>query len=72
MLLDAWTTLFVEIGSNLETGEGATENEQTEAVETAKKYLDLDTSVRSSETVPIVRIHQGSEPLSFVGFFQDW
>lgn len=66
MLLDTWTTLFVWIG------DAATENEQTEAVETAKKYLDLDTTVRSSETVPIIRIKQGSEPLSFVGFFQDW
>jgi len=72
MLLDAWTALFVWIGGNLDSGEGASENEQTEAVETAKKYLDLDTSVRSSETVPIIRIKQGAEPLSFKGFFQDW
>jgi len=72
MLLDSWTTLFVWIGGNAETGDGASENEQTQAVETAQKYLDLEPGVRSSETVPIIRIKQGQEPLSFKGFFQDW
>lgn len=66
MLLDAWTTLFVWIG------DGASENEKTQAVETAKKYLDLEPGVRSSETVPVICIKQGAEPLSFKGFFQDW
>ena len=56
--------------SPLYLGDGATENEQTQAVETAQKYLNLEPGVRSSETVPIIRIKQGQEPLSFRGFFQ--
>lgn len=66
MLLDAWSALYVWIGK------AASENEQKEAMKTSEDYVNLDSSERSADSTPIIRIMQGQEPASFSGFFQGW
>jgi len=51
------------------TGNDSSKQEKQMAPQKAQEYLNLDASERDS-TTPIVKILQGKEPISFIGFFQ--
>ena len=65
MLLDAWDTIFIWIGS------GANKIEMEESERIVSEYLRTDPSQRSIE-IPIFKIKQGFEPPIFTGFFGIW
>ncbi|XP_043192707.1 advillin-like [Amphibalanus amphitrite] len=65
MLLDAWNTIFIWIGS------GSNKTERERAEKTAIEYLRTDPAGRGVGT-PIVRVKQGCEPPTFTGFFGVW
>lgn len=65
MILDAWEQVFVWIGNE------AQEEEKTEAMSSAVRYIETDPANRDSRT-PIVKIKQGFEPPTFTGWFLGW
>ncbi|XP_064583537.1 gelsolin isoform X1 [Zonotrichia leucophrys gambelii] len=65
MLLDTWDQVFVWIGKD------AQEEEKTEALKSAKRYIDTDPSTRDKRT-PVTIVKQGFEPPTFSGWFLGW
>ncbi|XP_036443817.1 gelsolin a isoform X2 [Colossoma macropomum] len=65
MILDTWDQVFVWIGNE------AQEEEKTEAMASAARYIETDPAKRDPRT-PIVKIKQGSEPPTFTGWFLGW
>ncbi|KAM6902714.1 LOW QUALITY PROTEIN: gelsolin-like [Xenentodon cancila] len=65
MILDTWEQVFVWIGNE------AQEEDKTEAVASAVRYIETDPAKRDSRT-PIVKIKQGFEPPTFTGWFLGW
>ncbi|KAM8933810.1 gelsolin isoform 2-T2 [Pelodytes ibericus] len=65
MLLDTWDQVFVWIGNE------AQEEEKTQALASASKYIESDPANRDKRT-PIAVIKQGSEPPTFTGWFLAW
>uniref|UniRef100_A0AAQ5YST0 Gelsolin n=1 Tax=Amphiprion ocellaris TaxID=80972 RepID=A0AAQ5YST0_AMPOC len=65
MILDTWEQVFVWIGNE------AQEEEKTEAMASAVRYIETDPANRDRRT-PIVRIKQGFEPPTFTGWFLGW
>uniref|UniRef100_A0A672JT76 Gelsolin n=1 Tax=Salarias fasciatus TaxID=181472 RepID=A0A672JT76_SALFA len=65
MILDTWEQVFVWIGNE------AQEEEKTEAMASAVRYIETDPANRDSRT-PIVKIKQGFEPPTFSGWFLGW
>ncbi|XP_060747345.1 gelsolin a isoform X2 [Tachysurus vachellii] len=65
MILDTWDQVFVWIGNE------AQEEEKTEAVASAARYIETDPANRDRRT-PIVKIKQGFEPPTFTGWFLGW
>uniref|UniRef100_A0A4W5RW55 Gelsolin n=1 Tax=Hucho hucho TaxID=62062 RepID=A0A4W5RW55_9TELE len=65
MILDTWDQVFVWIGNE------AHEEEKTEAMASAVRYIETDPANRDRRT-PIVKIKQGFEPPTFTGWFLGW
>ncbi|KAJ8286307.1 hypothetical protein GJAV_G00036950 [Gymnothorax javanicus] len=65
MILDTWEQVFVWIGNE------AHEEEKTEAMTSAARYIETDPANRDRRT-PIVKIKQGFEPPTFTGWFLGW
>uniref|UniRef100_A0ABI7X3I9 Gelsolin n=1 Tax=Felis catus TaxID=9685 RepID=A0ABI7X3I9_FELCA len=65
MLLDTWDQVFVWVGKDSQ------EEEKTEALSSAKRYIETDPANRDRRT-PITIVKQGFEPPSFVGWFLGW
>uniref|UniRef100_A0A8C7ZLH1 Gelsolin n=1 Tax=Oryzias sinensis TaxID=183150 RepID=A0A8C7ZLH1_9TELE len=65
MILDTWDQVFVWIGNE------AQEEEKTEAMASAVRYVETDPANRDPRT-PIVKIKQGFEPPTFTGWFLGW
>ncbi|XP_048875059.1 gelsolin-like isoform X1 [Brienomyrus brachyistius] len=65
MILDTWDQVFVWIGNE------AQEEEKTEAMASAVRYIETDPANRDRRT-PVVKIKQGSEPPTFTGWFLGW
>ncbi|XP_059849790.1 gelsolin a isoform X2 [Hypanus sabinus] len=65
MILDTWDQVFVWIGND------AQEEEKSEALASAKVYIETDPANRDRRT-PIVIVKQGFEPPSFTGWFLGW
>ncbi|XP_008400739.1 gelsolin isoform X4 [Poecilia reticulata] len=65
MILDTWDQVFVWIGNE------AHEEEKTEAVATAERYIRTDPAGRDPRT-PILTLKQGFEPPNFTGWFLGW
>uniref|UniRef100_A0A8C7MIL8 Gelsolin n=1 Tax=Oncorhynchus kisutch TaxID=8019 RepID=A0A8C7MIL8_ONCKI len=65
MLLDTWEQIFVWIGGE------AHEEEKTEGIASAVRYIETDPTKRDSST-PIVKLKQGHEPPTFTGWFLGW
>lgn len=66
MVLDGGDEIYVW------EGQGSTEEERDKAVDMAQQYIRTDPTDRSEETVPIIKIHQASEPRSFKRLFPVW
>ncbi|CAL8317875.1 unnamed protein product [Lota lota] len=65
MILDTWDQVFVWIGNE------AQEEEKTEAMASALRYIETDPANRDHRT-PIVKIKQTFEPPTFTGWFLGW
>ncbi|XP_054896579.1 gelsolin a isoform X1 [Poeciliopsis prolifica] len=65
MILDTWEQVFVWIGNE------AQEEEKTEAMASAVRYIETDPANRDART-PIVKIKHGFEPPTFTGWFLGW
>lgn len=65
MLLDATHTIYVWIGSQ------ANKEEKRRAFDIATEYLRTDLSDRDMKT-PIIVIKEGTEPPTFIGYFDSW
>uniref|UniRef100_A0A674MV97 Gelsolin n=1 Tax=Takifugu rubripes TaxID=31033 RepID=A0A674MV97_TAKRU len=65
MILDTWEQVFVWIGNE------AQEEEKTEAMPSAVRYIETDPANRDRRT-PIVKIKQGYELPTFTGWFLGW
>ncbi|XP_047447661.1 gelsolin-like isoform X2 [Mugil cephalus] len=65
MILDTWHQVFVWIGNE------AHEEEKTEAMHSAMRYIESDPADRDPRT-PIVKVKQGFEPPTFTGWFLGW
>ncbi|XP_017280996.1 gelsolin a isoform X1 [Kryptolebias marmoratus] len=65
MILDTWEQVFVWIGNE------AQEEEKTEAMASAVRYIETDPASRDPRT-PIVKLKQGFEPPTFTGWFLGW
>uniref|UniRef100_A0A8C2AAY8 Gelsolin n=1 Tax=Cyprinus carpio TaxID=7962 RepID=A0A8C2AAY8_CYPCA len=65
MILDTWDQVFVWIGNE------ANEDEKSEALTSAAKYIESDPASRDKRT-PIVTVKQGFEPPTFTGWFLGW
>uniref|UniRef100_A0A6Q2Z3Z7 Gelsolin n=1 Tax=Esox lucius TaxID=8010 RepID=A0A6Q2Z3Z7_ESOLU len=65
MILDTWEQVFVWVGGD------AQEEEKTEALASAVRYIETDHTKRDGST-PIVKINQGHEPPTFTGWFLGW
>uniref|UniRef100_A0A8D0EK78 Gelsolin n=1 Tax=Strix occidentalis caurina TaxID=311401 RepID=A0A8D0EK78_STROC len=65
MLLDTWDQVFVWIGKD------AQEEEKTEALKSAKRYIETDPASRDRRT-PVTVVKQGFEPPTFSGWFLGW
>ncbi|KAK1334187.1 hypothetical protein QTO34_005187 [Cnephaeus nilssonii] len=65
MLLDTWDQVFVWVGKDSQ------EEEKTEALNSAKRYIETDPANRDRRT-SITMVKQGFEPPSFVGWFLGW
>ncbi|XP_033629661.1 advillin-like isoform X1 [Asterias rubens] len=66
MLLDAYHTVFVWIGS------GANATERKEAIKIAQEYILSDPSGRDIDALSLIKIMEGNEPLHFTGHFHAW
>ncbi|KRX40587.1 Villin-1 [Trichinella murrelli] len=53
-------------------GKEASEIEKRKACENALNLVDCDASSRTRDTVTIIVVQQGSEPLDFIGHFPNW
>uniref|UniRef100_A0A8C9UAN1 Gelsolin n=1 Tax=Scleropages formosus TaxID=113540 RepID=A0A8C9UAN1_SCLFO len=65
MILDTWEQVFVWIGNE------ASEEEKSEAMASAARYIETDPANRDCRT-PIVQVKQGFEPPTFTGWFLEW
>ncbi|XP_069743529.1 gelsolin a isoform X2 [Narcine bancroftii] len=65
MILDTWDQVFVWIGKD------AHEEEKTEALTSAKAYIETDPANRDKRT-PIIIVKQDFEPPTFTGWFLGW
>lgn len=65
MLLDTWDQVYVWVGKDSQ------EEEKTEALTSAKRYIETDPANRDPRT-PITIVKQGFEPPSFMGWFLGW
>ncbi|XP_076844946.1 gelsolin a isoform X2 [Brachyhypopomus gauderio] len=65
MILDTWDQVFVWVGNE------AHEEEKSEAMASAARYIETDPAQRDPRT-PIVKLKQGSEPPTFTGWFLGW
>ncbi|KAJ8346782.1 hypothetical protein SKAU_G00281830 [Synaphobranchus kaupii] len=65
MILDTWEQVFVWIGNE------AHEEEKTEAMTSAVRYIETDPANRDRRT-PIVKMKQGLELPTFTGWFLGW
>ncbi|XP_074149050.1 gelsolin isoform X1 [Sminthopsis crassicaudata] len=65
MLLDTWDQVYVWVGKDSQ------EEEKTEALTSAKRYIETDPANRDRRT-PITIVKQGFEPPSFMGWFLGW
>ncbi|XP_077087992.1 gelsolin b [Siphateles boraxobius] len=65
MILDTWDQVFVWIGNE------ANEDEKSETLTSAVKYIESDPANRDKRT-PIVTVKQGFEPPTFTGWFLGW
>ncbi|XP_038654497.1 advillin [Scyliorhinus canicula] len=65
MLLDTWEEVFLWLGQSA----NAYERKQAEML--AKEYLQTHPAGRDLDT-PIITVKQGSEPLTFTGWFNAW
>lgn len=65
MILDCWDQVFVWIGDD------AHEEEKTQAVKLAVKYIESDPANRDPRT-PTVMVKQRFEPPTFTGWFLGW
>uniref|UniRef100_A0A8B9ZJ56 Gelsolin n=1 Tax=Anas platyrhynchos TaxID=8839 RepID=A0A8B9ZJ56_ANAPL len=65
MILDTWDQVFVWIGKD------AQEEEKTEALKSAKRYIETDPASRDKRT-PVTLVKQGFEPPTFSGWFLGW
>ncbi|XP_072364159.1 villin-1 [Scyliorhinus torazame] len=65
MLLDTWEELFLWLGQSANT------YERKQADMLAKEYLQTHPAGRDLDT-PIITVKQGSEPLTFTGWFNAW
>ncbi|XP_068929890.1 gelsolin isoform X2 [Petaurus breviceps papuanus] len=65
MLLDTWDQVYVWVGKDSQ------EEEKTEALASAKRYIETDPANRDRRT-PITIVKQGFEPPSFMGWFLGW
>ncbi|XP_056092299.1 gelsolin b [Rhinichthys klamathensis goyatoka] len=65
MILDIWDQVFVWIGKE------ANEDEKSETLTSAVKYIESDPANRDKRT-PIVTVKQGFEPPTFTGWFLGW
>ncbi|XP_016992685.2 gelsolin isoform X1 [Drosophila takahashii] len=66
MLLDAGDEIYLWVGS------GASEEENQKILDMAKRYILLEPTARSFDTVSIIRVPQGKEPNVFKRMFPDW
>ncbi|XP_030647090.1 gelsolin b [Chanos chanos] len=65
MILDTWDQVMVWIGNE------ANEEEKTEVMTSAVRYIETDPANRDPKT-PIVTVKQGFEPPTFTGWFLGW
>ncbi|XP_036604539.1 gelsolin isoform X2 [Trichosurus vulpecula] len=65
MLLDTWDQVYVWVGKDSQ------EEEKTEALTSAKRYIETDPANRDRRT-PVTIVKQGFEPPSFMGWFLGW
>ncbi|CAJ1069359.1 LOW QUALITY PROTEIN: gelsolin-like [Xyrichtys novacula] len=65
MILDVWDQVFVWIGDE------AKEEEKTESLASAVKYIKSDPADRDPQT-PVVVVKMGFEPPTFTGWFLGW
>lgn len=66
MLLDGGDEIYIWVGS------GANVEENRKLLEMAKKYIQQEPTVRSIDTVTIIRIQQAHEPHVFKRMFPSW
>ncbi|XP_037946730.1 gelsolin-like isoform X1 [Teleopsis dalmanni] len=66
MLLDGGDEIYIWVGT------GATTDENGKILDMAKKYVDMEPTARSIDTVSIIRITQGQEPRVFKRMFPSW
>ncbi|XP_033113783.1 advillin-like isoform X1 [Anneissia japonica] len=66
MMLDTYDELFIWIGK------GANETEKKEVMKTAKEYIQTDPSGRKDDSVLLITVKQGYEPINFTGHFMAW
>ncbi|KAJ3606002.1 hypothetical protein NHX12_028045 [Muraenolepis orangiensis] len=65
MILDTWDQVFVWIGDE------AQDEEKTEAMASALRYIETDPANRDRRT-PLVKVKQSFEPPTFSGWFLGW
>ncbi|XP_017057093.1 LOW QUALITY PROTEIN: gelsolin [Drosophila ficusphila] len=66
MLLDAGDEIYLWVGS------GASEEENARILDMAKRYIRVEPSARSMDTVSLIRVPQGKEPQVFKRMFPSW
>ncbi|BFF88889.1 gelsolin [Drosophila madeirensis] len=66
MLLDAGDEIYMWVGS------GATAEENSKIVDMAKRYIRVEPTARTFDTMSIVRVTQGHEPRAFKRMFPNW
>ncbi|EDV42840.1 uncharacterized protein Dana_GF18195, isoform A [Drosophila ananassae] len=66
MLLDAGDEIYLWVGS------GASEEEKSKLLDMAKRYIRVEPTARTIETVSIISVPQGKEPRVFKRMFPAW
>ncbi|KAH8358611.1 hypothetical protein KR093_001252, partial [Drosophila rubida] len=66
MLLDAGDEIYLWVGS------GASAEENAKILDMVKRYIKVEPTDRTMETVSIVRVSQGNEPRVFKRMFPSW
>lgn len=66
MFLDSGDEVYVWIGAK------ADEEERSEGLEMAKKYLDADPTYRNADNCIVIVVKENEEPSSFTSIFNDW